>query len=282
MKILVMGGNRFCGKLVVEYLHSQGHELTVFNRTGTAPVSCEIIQGDRNDKDILRSSFHNKNYDCIIDMCLYKLEQAEKSTPIFVQKTKNYIFISSIAVYKKTNLFPIGESCPTGKWPLFEDYGVQKSKIENYLASFNDLCYTILRPTYVIGKNNHHKREGYYFEKILNNEIVDVEGDGQAILSFIFVEDLANIISIFATSTMADKDVYNICNDEAITITGFIALISDIIGKKANLNFVDKKVSFKNEHCFFSNKKIKNHLNYNFITLKHGLEQIYEHEYKIP
>ena len=85
-----MGGNRFCGKLVVKLLHAQGHHVTVFNRSGTAPVSCKIIQGDRNIEDVLRSSFENKKYDCIIDMCLYNLEQAEKSIPIFVEKTKNY------------------------------------------------------------------------------------------------------------------------------------------------------------------------------------------------
>ena len=161
------------------------------------------------------------------------------------------------------------------------DYGIQKLKVENYLASFSDLCYNILRPSYIIGKNNHHNREGYYFDKMLNNQVVDVEGDGQAILSFTFVEDLAKIISTLATSTLSSKNIYNVCSDEFVTINGFIDLISCIIGKKPNLNFVNKKVSFKNQHCFFSNKKIKNDLNYNFKKLRNGLEELYEHDYKI-
>lgn len=282
MNILVIGGNRFCGKLVTKNLYTQGHNITVFNRKGTAPVACEIIQGDRNNKKYLQLSLQDKHYDCIIDMCLYNLEQAKRSIPIFAKKTKNYILISSVAVYEKSNLFPINEKHKTGSWDLFGNYGLQKSKIEDYLSSFENLWYTILRPTYVIGKNNHHNREGYYFDKILNNQPVDIEGDGQAILSFVFVEDLANIIGIIATSKVHNKQIYNVCNDEFVTIKGFIEMISSIAKKEPDFNFVKNKVSFKNEHCFFSNKKIKNDLNYKFKTLKNGLIELYEHEYKIP
>ena len=40
MRILIIGGNRFVGKLVTKELYTQGHDITVLNRTGTSPVEC--------------------------------------------------------------------------------------------------------------------------------------------------------------------------------------------------------------------------------------------------
>ena len=281
MDILILGGNRFSGRLVTERLYNQGHNITVLNRKGTSPVPCETTQCDRNEENELKNTLRNRFFDCIIDMCLYNLEQAKKSVPLFKDRTNKYIFISSIAAYKQSEVFPIDETFSMGPWPLYGDYGIEKCKVEQYVVSQEAFPYIILRPSYVVGKNNHHNREGYYFDKILNDESVDVEGDGQAILSFVFVEDLAEIITKFATADNLINEVYNVCNDEFITIKGLIKLISSITEKPVVSNTVDTVVSFKNEHCFFSNEKIKKHLGFKFKTLRQGLTELYEYAYKI-
>jgi hypothetical protein len=92
MEILIIGGNRFMGKKVAQTLFKD-HNITVLNRKGTSPVECNIIQQDRNElKDL-------KEYDVIIDMCLYNLEQTVKTVDILnkQQNLQQYIFISSIA-----------------------------------------------------------------------------------------------------------------------------------------------------------------------------------------
>ena len=282
MKVLIMGGNRFAGKLIVEQLYKGGHDLTVVNRTGTAPIDCKIIKCDRNNGPDLRRALGSRAFDCIVDMCLYNLQQAEISLPIFKDIAEKYIFISSVAVYQKSETFPIDETFPVGKWPLFGDYGIEKSKVEQYIASLEGISYVILRPTYVIGKNNHHNREGYYFDKITKGEPIDLENHGDAIVSFVFVEDLANIVVIFVNSDKGIKETYNICNDNYTTLKGFIDKISTTVNKPVTYNCVDKVVSFKNEHCFFSNVKIRNHVGYTFKTLEEGLAEIYEYNYKIP
>ena len=119
MKILIFGGNRFCGKLIVKQLYDEGHDVTVLNRSGTAPVDCKIIKADRN-------KIHNFDYyDSVIDMCLYNTEQAEKIEKI---NTQQYIFMSSIAVY----------------YEHFGEYGKKKNKIENFLKK-TDLPLVIFK-----------------------------------------------------------------------------------------------------------------------------------------
>ena len=51
MKILIIGGSRFVGPLLVNLLQKKGHKLTVFNR-GTIlenyPPSIKYVKGDRD------------------------------------------------------------------------------------------------------------------------------------------------------------------------------------------------------------------------------------------
>lgn len=279
MNVLILGGNRFTGKLLTEKFFTEGHSVTLINRQGNAPVPCEIIKCDRNNPEQMHLAIGGRSFDCIIDMCLFNIKQAETAVELFKNKTKKYIFISSVAVYEKSEFFPISENYPLGSWPLFGDYGNEKMLIENYFEGIKDFPIITLRPTYIVGKNNHLNREGYYFDALLDNKNVNIEGDGQAILSFVFVEDVAEIIFQLTLSEIKLRQTYNICNDEFVTIKGFIETIASITEKRPTYNEVNEMVSFKNEHCFFSNDKIKNELNFKFKSLKKGLTELYEYKY---
>ena len=274
MNILVFGGNRFTGKLLVEKLFYNGHKITVINRRGIAPVSCEIIKCDRNDTKKLESLIQGLKFDCVIDMCLFNIDQAKASVKIFNNKIEKYIFISSVAVYEKSELFPKDEKSTLGSWPMFGSYGQDKLLVENYFESIKNFPFINLRPTYIIGKGNHLNREGYYFDKILKGEQIDIEKEGQAILSFVFVEDVAEIIYKIMIKKVILRESYNLCNDEFITIKEFVIMISSILGKVPVFNNVSEMVSFKNENCYFSNKKIKKDFNFEFKSLKQGLTEL--------
>ena len=75
MKILVIGGNRFVGKKLVEKLLIDSHDVTIFNRGGTGPNGAKIIECDRNSYDQLTERVNFSDFDCIVDMCLYQKTQ---------------------------------------------------------------------------------------------------------------------------------------------------------------------------------------------------------------
>ena len=64
MKIAVLGGNRFTGKLLVDKLVDK-HDVTIFNRSGTGNKKAQIFKFDRDEDKISLEEF-----DCIVDMCL--------------------------------------------------------------------------------------------------------------------------------------------------------------------------------------------------------------------
>ena len=103
----------------------------------------------------LTSKISNLNVDVVVDMCLYNIDQANAVVELFKNKILKYIFISSVAVYKKTKKFPIKENSELGYWDMFGSYGIDKLNVEKYFDSIEDFPYINLRPTYIIGKNNH-------------------------------------------------------------------------------------------------------------------------------
>ena len=109
-EILIIGGNRFVGKLVSEDLYKKGYNVNLLNRSGNSPVDCNVIKVDRNEiKNIDISP------EIIIDMCAYDVSQIEKLfSSINTDRLRQYILISSIA----------------SQYSFFGDYG--KRKAERY------------------------------------------------------------------------------------------------------------------------------------------------------
>jgi len=280
MKILIFGGNRFVGKLITKKLALDGHDVTILNRSGTSPISCNVIKCDRNNKNDLEKNIGVNKYDCVIDMCLYNLEQAVNTVDILKSNVDKYIFVSSTAVYQEPFNFPLKETHKIGGGKIFGNYGINKSLIEKYFSDLRNFPYIIVRPTYILGEDNHLNREKYFFDKIINDESVELELDGNALLSFIFADDVANIILKLATTNSKTKKVYNLSNDEHLSINKFVELISLTVGKKLKIKYVNESFHFKNTNHIISNKSIKKVIgNYQFQTLKDGLKKIYESKY---
>ena len=122
MKILVIGGNRFVGKKLVIELIKNLHDVTVLNRSGTGPDGARKFVFDRNIKSHI-DSFKFDEFDCIVDMCLFKPEQFNLIKDSINDKI-NYIFVSSGAVdYIDTN--------------SFGDYAIEKMEVEKLLSKTN-------------------------------------------------------------------------------------------------------------------------------------------------
>ena len=112
MNILIIGGNRFVGKLIAKKLIPT-HNITIINRKGTGPEGCTILKVDRNNTLEFVNKLSNLKFDIVIDMCLYNPEQCLIIDKLFLGKISKYIFMSSIA----------------SKMDGFGEYGVNKKKI---------------------------------------------------------------------------------------------------------------------------------------------------------
>jgi 2'-hydroxyisoflavone reductase len=279
MKILIIGGTRFVGPHVIQKL--KNHELTLFNR-GNNPMNFEgnirQIKGDRNEGFNISEKF-----DAVIDMCAYN---GKHTTQVLSELQTDYYFhFGTIASYKKTNVFPLTEESPIGEWKMWGDYNKGKVECEEVLKNSNTK-HGIIRPVFILGAANHKDREAFIYRNILQDKEINLPGNGQAILQFVFAQDVADIIANVVENEVTGS--FNVAGDEMITLQGLVEIMADIVGKKARikydyetdgLNFNEKAFPFPNEHMVCSNEKVKG-LGIKFTSLVEGLRSDYDNDYK--
>jgi len=101
--ILVIGGTRFFGKLLVQRLLRAGHQVTIATR-GYAPdpfgARIERVRVDRRNETAMRNAFRDAAFDVVFDQMCYSPLDAAIATRVFAGKVKRYVMTSTIDVYR--------------------------------------------------------------------------------------------------------------------------------------------------------------------------------------
>lgn len=280
MKILIIGGSRFVGPIVVKKMIESGHNLTIFNKDGMLPFykNAKFIQGDR------KNGFNMKGrFDVVIDTCAGKGEHIQKA--IDELDFDFYLNFGTAASYKKTNNLPLKDDSELGDWPLWGDYNKGKVECEKILQKSGAKHVTI-RPIYILGENNYVDRENFIYSRIKNKISLILPGDGEAKTQFVFVENVADSIVLLAENKI--QGAFNCCGDEVVTLKELVEIMGEIVGTKPVMEFNpnangeghdSKEFQFANEDFYCTNTKLKN-LGIAFTPLAEGLKKGYENYYK--
>ncbi len=227
-KILVTGGTVFVSKYVANYFKKE-NEVYVLNRnTRTQLDGVNLIQADRNN---LGDKLKSYNFDVIIDVCAYNGNDVNNLLNA-VNEVKDYILISSSAVYPETNSQPFNESQKVGENLIWGKYGIDKIEAENTLMSRRPSSY-ILRPPYLYGTMQNVYREPFIFECALKNRKFYIPKDGKMKLQFFNVEDLCKVIQKII-DTHPENRIYNVGNEDLVDINEFVSLCYKVAGKTLN------------------------------------------------
>ena len=105
--ILVIGGTRYFGKLLVQRLLNAGHQVTIATRgLASDPFGARIkrIRVDRRNERAMLAAFSSIDahggYDVIYDQLCYSPADAAISVRVFAGKCRRYIVASTIEVYR--------------------------------------------------------------------------------------------------------------------------------------------------------------------------------------
>jgi len=259
--ILIIGGNKFVGKLLADMLlQIKKYNIILLNRTGYLKGH-NVLKCDRNNLKQLEKTLQNLEFDCIIDMCLYNTTQARLSIPIFEKITKKYIFVSSIA----------------SKLPFFGKYGRNKKSVEEYISK-SSLSYVCLQPTYIIGERDTTNRLEYYINQIISNKPIEIEGKGDELINFIDCEDLAKLIILLITQNKFENKTFEIGNGEYTSLLDLVYRLSKFNNTihPAQLKLNSFYSPYKNQQCIASNLEIKRYLNYKFTDLDETLKRLWK------
>lgn len=199
-KILILGGTGFLGPALVEAAQHRGHTLTLFNRGKTHPGLFPDVEQLHGDRDGNLKALEGHKWDAVIDTSGYVPRLVKASAELLAPNVEQYVFISSISVYKD-GIAPGGdENSPvaTVEDEKTEDvsqyYGALKALSEKAAQAAMPGRITVVRPGLIVGQGDTTDRFSYWPVRVARGGEVLAPGDGEDPVQFIDVRDLAAFV----------------------------------------------------------------------------------------
>lgn len=245
MNLLIIGGTGVLSSAVTTEAINKGISVTMINRgRRSLPDKVELIKADKDDFVTIESKLQERSFDAVIDFLCLTQEQTRKSVAFYQKYTKQYIFISSCAVYNTLALNgQIGDE-DSPKVLSVWDYSVEKWACEEHLKKVfeeGNTHYTIIRPcvTYDNTRIPYGITPPYGFHwtlcaRILEGKPIIIWNGGLNRCNITRVEDFAVGVVELIGNPNAYNEAFNICGDEAPTWNEVLVCLGDILGKDVN------------------------------------------------
>jgi UDP-glucose 4-epimerase len=301
-KILVTGGAGFIGSHVVDLFVSHGYEVVILDDLSTGRASnlnpaAKFYQMDIRDPKI-REVFEIERPDFVSHHAAQMDVRRSVAQPLFDAdvnilgsinliecarefNVRHFVYISTGgAVYGEPETLPCDEMHPIN--PICQ-YGASKHTVEHYLYMYNvnyGLQYTVLRYPNVFGpRQDPHGEAGVvaiFTGKMLDNEPVTINGDGEQTRDFVFVRDCARA-NLLAVSVDHAPGIYNIGWGRPTSINEIFTNLAKITGYTQPVSNGPAKVG-ETRHIYLDASKANRDLAWSpTLSLEEGLRETVEY-----
>ncbi|MEU1735701.1 NAD-dependent epimerase/dehydratase family protein [Streptosporangium sp. NPDC020145] len=176
MRLLILGGTKFLGRVLVEQALRRGHEVTTFNRgrSGDDVPGATMIRGDRTNPQDLMALADAGPWDAVIDPSGMTPAMVEDTTRALADVVGWYVFVSTVNVYKGWPTTPLTDASPLRKYtsegPEGESgpdaYGREKVGCEQAVTAVFGERATVLRPSVILGPHEYVGRLPWWLSRI--------------------------------------------------------------------------------------------------------------------
>lgn len=261
-RLLILGGTGFLGPACTEIALERGYHVTLFNRGRTedrrkragrpsaVPEGVEVLYGNRDpnktadqDNDAARGDseqdpnspkgmvqLEGKKWDAVIDTSGYWPRMVGASASLLAPNVGQYVFISSISAYAKTDVVDADESAPTATLDdpavesfgdQFQNYGGGKAMAEAAAEKAMPGRVTNLRPGYIVGPRDTSRRFLYWPVRASQGGVMLVPGAPTDPIQVIDVRDVA--LFCFTCIERKTMGVFNVCGPATpLTMQGMV------------------------------------------------------------
>ncbi|MEK5174092.1 NAD-dependent epimerase/dehydratase family protein [Heyndrickxia sp. FSL W8-0496] len=280
---LVLGGTRFFGVKLVHSLIRQGVEVTVATRGKTNihfSDKVKLITFDRNNLDSFQTAFEGGQWDVVYDQICYSGVDARNAIEIFQDKTKKYIFTSTLSVYDLQDKELVETDFDPYTYPIDlkekDEVSYQEGKRQAEAVFFQkaSLPVTAVRFPIVLGGNDYTERMTFYINKVLNDEVIYLR-NLDASISFVNEDEAGDFLAWIAQTNF--EGPINCCTNGSVTLREFISFIELAAGKKAKVEITqsdNKQTPYSIPKSWtMSNQKARD-LGYHFQDIHQWLPEL--------
>ncbi len=298
MKFVVTGGAGFIGSHLAKFLIKNNHQVIIIDNLirGTLNNITEI----KDDVEFHKVDISNYNeIDAVVDSvdgifheaALASIPQSFKeperyqevnaigSENIFKLGKKHnakVVFASTSSVYGDQTKFPVNENAQTN--PL-NPYGQSKLEAEKFATKYASEGLKVIGLRYfnVFGIGQNPEYAGVipkFIERISQHKPPTIEGDGNNIRSFTFVDDVVQA-NILAFQSNVNHEFINIASEDMTSINELAKMMIKMSGLNLKPIYDEpRKGDIKKSNADIS--KAKELLKWNTkITLEEGLKKIF-------
>lgn len=276
MKILVTGASGFVGSYVTERLLKDGNEVNIldhhiYNKNLSDDIleNCNIFEGDIRDEDIISKAIRDceivYHFASLVGVDAYSkykvltMEIEESGLKNICQhaienRCQKLIYPSSSAVYGRQVVeSALNEEILSA--PI-SNYAIAKRYNEIYLESLyeeqklNSVCLRIFN---VYGPRQDERLAiPKFIEKALNNEPIEIFGDGRQTRDFVYIDDVVTA-AIYAAKKINGYEIINVASGTENSIQ---SVAKSVIENIQSTSYVHYKTLPKNRSSFEVNKCI--------------------------
>jgi len=298
---LVTGGAGFIGSHVVDELIKLKKEVIVLDDLSggykaNVNKAAKFIKGSITNTQLIKRIFSEYKIDYVYHLAAYAAEILSSHIKLFNYNNnligsinlincavnhniKCFVFTSSIAVFGHLKP-PFSED--TKPVPA-DSYGIAKLAVEEELRITKELFglnYIIFRPHNVFGErqniaDKYRNVIGIFMNQILQNKPLTVFGDGNQQRAFTYIKNISDIITQSAFNKKCYNEIFNIGDDEVLTVNEIAKMVSDLFNWKLKIKYYPPRKEAKFAYC--THTKIKKYFNYTKkYTILEGLKNMAE------
>lgn len=254
MRVLVIGGTLFIGKLLVKRLLGADHEVTILHRKAEHPFGRRVrnVVADRNDAGSLRDALSALRFDAVYDIAYdwergTTAQQVEATAKSITGDLSRYIFMSSVAAYGDG--LNHAEDDPLASDMHQDDYVRNKAGSERALfRMYHESRFPVvtMRPPFVYGPDNPFYREAFFWDRLRLDRPVIIPGDGNRLMQFVYVNDLVEACFNALEKHTAPGRAFNVADEKPLTQVEVVNEFAKAIGKQASLARVPRDIISRN------------------------------------
>lgn len=259
MKILILGGTGAMGRPLVNELSKENIVYVTSRSAKTSTDNIKYIKGNARDIDFLDGLLNNDTWDCIVDFMVHTESNLKKILPKILNKTKQYVFISSARVYSQSESLITEDTprlldvCTDKEYLKTNEYALAKAREEDVLFKSGKKNFTIIRPT--ITYNTYRlqlgvlEKENWLYRALKGRSIVFSHDINDKLTTMTLGDDVSTGIASIIGKDNALGEVFHITSPVSLPWSQVLDTYKNVLekhlGKKVPVTMTEKSTNLK-------------------------------------